>query len=278
MVFVKKDLYITGLFNGLYICSIGKMKGQPPSKYIKLNSNIIAISTDNEGKSCFVGTASGDIFSINILNNKKKLYISNCNIDGLSVCYCLSGLFCMTLHKHSIKLWDSTYNLEIDNNILDKEYQNVEINSVGISTEMSNELTPMAIGLNDGRILFYNLNTNTYLNRVRPYVTPITSLCFVNSNDGIVIGTIDGYIGYIQLQYTGNDNNISLQFQSHTLELTDKYVLSHNGEIDRCLPYINDTNYFLCTDRGRQVSVWKMYFYKIYLVLKMNQVLLIHLK
>lgn len=101
------------------------------------------------------------------------------------------------------------------------------------------------------------------MNHIRPYTTPITCLCFVNDkSSGIIVGTIDGSIGFTMLDYeddSDNNNIIELRFSSHTIDLSDKYMLNKDSEIDECVLDSNNNNIFLCTSRSRQISIWKMY-------------------
>lgn len=91
----------------------------------------------------------------------------------------------------------------------------------------------------------------------------ISSICFVNEKcNGVIIGTIDGSICYTELEYENDDNNdndIRLRFVSHSMDLSERYMLNKDSEIDVCINNNNNKNIFLCTSRNRQISIWKMY-------------------
>lgn len=165
MIWIDNKLYISGLFDGIYICKMRQtnsmMKGQPSSSYIGINGYVKAISIEESNHACFIGTSNNEIYSLNINEKKLSKYINSCEIDGLSMKYCLNNLLYLTCNKDRLNIWDSNTNLKVEEIKLKVDNNNnIEVSCYDICNEIDDELCPIGIGLNDGRVLFYNLYTN----------------------------------------------------------------------------------------------------------------------
>lgn len=155
-----------------YNNNIKNSKIQPNSKYIMMNGYINSMSIDENNEICFIGSSNNEIYELNINENKLSKYINECEIDGLKMRYCLNNLLYISCNKDRLNIWDSNSNIKVEEISIKKDLNlnntsnnsnnnnNVEISCYDISNEIDDELIPICIGLNDGRVLFYNLYTN----------------------------------------------------------------------------------------------------------------------
>ncbi|KYQ90933.1 hypothetical protein DLAC_07809 [Tieghemostelium lacteum] len=169
---------------------------------------IIPISFDINGDNLVLGTTSSDIYMVDLKDQKSQQFLSRAHDDEVVSCWALGtadNTFVTGSTDKSVQVWSVSQKKQL----LELQYKSA-VTCVTASNSKGSPSQLLAIGLQDGTLIFYDLTTNKEIQQVNVDTVALRLVRFSPCDKYLSVCLTNGNIQ----NYLVEPNNIGLRLQS----------------------------------------------------------------